>query len=383
MKSTTSPEKKSKSARKPIIEKKKDKLSSSEYLGDDFFDDFAAEAKAMFKEDAIIPSGADDALLEVNGWIEMPAPVAEVMDIPGVPCGLITMIYGLPDCGKTTFANTALMNTQKDRGIAILFKTEDKYSLKRAEVMGINVKQLMILRPRTIEQVGDYVQDVMAIVQKKGWSNRKVTIVWDSLAATPCAAELNEKRSSFSMDAAKAIRGMLRKVSALIKESNIAFVIINQVYDNMNMFGKKTTPYGGKGPVYHSSIILSFAKIGRVRAVGKKEGDFAGIKTKIEVEKNHLGQPFKTGEFAIDHKGFIFDRVVEEAPSFLKELSDIDEDEETDEPTTELPKEAKRGTKAKGKTVGDGAVPKDDGVPRKVSKRPVRKRADASDGAED
>jgi RecA/RadA recombinase len=381
MKSTTSPEKKTKSSRKPVIEKKKEKLSSSEYLGDDFFDDFAAEARAMFKEDAIIPTGADDALLEVNGWIDMPEPVSEIMDTPGVPCGLVTMIYGLPDCGKTTFANTALLNTQKDKGVAVLFKTEDKYSLKRADAMGINVKQLVILRPRTIEQVGDYVQDVMAIVQKKGWSNRKVTIVWDSLAATPCAAELNEKRASFSMDAAKAIRGMLRKVSALIKESNIAFVIINQVYDNMNMFGKKTTPYGGKGAIYHSSIILSFAKIGRVRAHGAaKDSDFSGIKTKIEVEKNHLGQPFKTGELEIDYKGFVFERPVETAPAFLKELSEIEDEDEPD--VAELPKKAKPGIKSKGKARVDADVPVGDVIHRKASKRPGP-RVDASDSAED
>lgn len=382
MKSTPSAEKKTKSPRKSVIDAKKDKLSSTEFLGDDFFAEFAAEAKAMFKENAIIPSGADDALLEVNGWIEMPESVSDVMDTPGVPCGLITMCYGLPDSGKTTFANTALLNTQKDKGIAVLFKTEDKYSLKRAEGMGINVKQLVILRPRTIETVGDYVQDIMALVQKKGWSNRKVTIVWDSLAATPCAAELNEKRSSFSMDAAKAIRGMLRKVSALIKESNIAFVIINQVYDNMNMFGKKTTPYGGKGAIYSSSIILSFAKVGRIRPPGGKSGeDFAGIKTKIEVEKNHLGQPFKTGEFEIDWRGFVFNRSSEYAPAFLKELKELDEEEDESD-IGELSKKETAGVKPKGKRKSDASVPGVSGVSRKSGKRPVR-GADASDSAED
>jgi len=333
---------------KRIIKIRKKKLKHT--YGDDFFGEFASEAKEFFKDEATIPSGEDDLLIEVNGWIPMPAEICAMIDAPGIPCGLITTAFGPPDCGKTTFANTVLLNVQKEGGVAVLEKTEDKYSLKRASGMGIDVKKMLILRPKTIEQVGDHMQTLINMVKAKGWEDRKIAVVWDSLAATPCAAEMNPKRKSeFSMDAAKAVRGMLRRVSALIKESNIAFVIINQVYDNLNSFGEKTTQYGGKGAIYHSALMLKFAQKNRIRAGSKTEGDFCGINAVVEVKKNHLGQPFKTGEFRIDWRGFIFDRKAELAPSFLKDLSDIEEDDEDEsaEPVAKVHTAKKKRLKKK------------------------------------
>lgn len=333
---------------------------ANEDFGDDFFEEFAAEARGVLKEDVMVPTSQNDSLMEVNGWIPMPDDVCHVIDAKGIPCGLITTAFGLPDSGKTTFSNTALVNTQKEGGIAILFKTEDKYSLKRAAGMGMDVKKLMILRPKTIEQVGDYVKQIIDIIKKRGWEQRPITIVWDSLAATMSKAETDESRKDFSMDAAKAIRGMLRRVTALIKESNIAFIIVNQVYDNMNSFGEKTTQYGGKGVIYASVLMLKFVQVGRIRPPGKKSpDDFCGITTKIEVKKNHLGQPFKTGDFQIDWKGFVGDdRHPEYAPSYLKEeaeeIKDADpvENGETEDVSAsdKLPEKSKKRTRPKGES---------------------------------
>jgi RecA/RadA recombinase len=326
-------------------------VAADSFHDDDFFAEFTSEAKAVLNDgEVLVPTSVDDALLEVNGWIPMPDDVCHMMDTPGVPCGLITTVYGLPDCGKTTFANTALKSTQDEKGIAILFKTEDKYSLKRAAGMGIDVKKLMIFRPRTIEEVGDRMELIVTIIKKRGWENRKITVVWDSLAATVSKSEIDTNRKEFSMDAAKAIRGMLRRVTSLIKESNIAFIIVNQVYDNTNSFGEKTTPYGGKGPLYHSAIMLKFAQKNRIRPTGKKDGDFCGINAVVEVKKNHLGQPFKTGEFQIDWKGFVNDRSPEYAPKYVKE--DVADEEELDEPITdtELSPQKKKRTKPKSES---------------------------------
>ena len=338
MKSSSEPEtskpKKKFTRKADLVEPKKAKPSAIEH-DDDIFDDFAdamgktiKDKKVMKATDFSVPASVDDPLIEVTSFITMPKEIQNLLGVQGVPCGLITMAYGLPDCGKTTYANTALLSAQQSGGLAILIKTEEKYSLRRAEAMGINVKKLGIFRPRTIEEAGDQIARVVSFVKAKG-KDRKVCIVWDSLAATPCENELKENRKEFSMDAAKAIRGMLRRSQQEIRDTNIAIVIINQVYDNTNSFGEKTTPYGGKGAIYHSATILKFAKIGRIRSddAGKTD-DFAGIVTKVEAVKNHLGQPFKTAEFEIDWKGFVFDRPVEKTPEgFYEESAEEGEDE--------------------------------------------------------
>lgn len=341
------------SRKKEVVEPKKAAaVSRSEDSEVDFedggiFDEFSASMKKTadgkgVSKDFGVPTSVDDPLIEVSSYITMPKDIQRLIGVQGVPCGLITMAYGLPDCGKTTYANTALLSVQRSGGIAVLIKTEEKYSLKRAEAMGINVKKLGIFRPRTIEEAGDQIDKVVNFVKAKN-PKKKVCIVWDSLAATPCDAELKENRTSFSMDAAKAIRGMLRRSQQAIRDTNVAILIINQVYDNMNMFGEKTTPYGGKGAIYHSAMILKFAKVGRIRAHdADKKDDFCGITTKVEAVKNHLGQPFKTAEFDVDWKGFVFDRKPEVTPEGFYEEAESDAEPEEN---VGVPIKGKRGSK--------------------------------------
>jgi recombination protein RecA len=233
---------------------------------------------------------------------------------------LITEIYGAPDSGKTTFCTEILKQTQADGGVPILLLSELKYDLPRAKDMGLNVNKLLIRRPRTIEEVREHIHDIVTLIAKIK-SDKPVCIVWDSLGATPCDNELNEKRGDFAADAAKAITSVLRKTQAMIRDHNIAFVMINQISTKIGVtFGKKTQAKGGFSPKFYSALRIEFVKTGRVRTPGDKTGDdFTGITTKIEVEKNHLGQPFRTLEVAIDYKGFVFDRDIQKKEDAINE----------------------------------------------------------------
>ena len=331
--------------------------------------------------DGVFIGEEDSELLNVQDWIEMPGPIADIIGKPGLPCGLITMAYGKKDCGKTTLATEALASVQRDNGIAILLDTEHKYDIRRARKMGL--KRPIIIQANTIEEAfdkfvamiqflktaGEYY--VMKDFKTKGvdytmgevlsedafkelsanhkknvkrelkYANRKICCVWDSLGATPSKAELDDDVKDFSMTAAKVIKGRIRKVLHYIKDSKVAFVIINQVYSNMNMFGKKITPYGGSGPEYHSALILEFAQLGRLRPPGATTKDpFCGIKTQIEVVKNHLAQPFKKVEVHIDHRGFIVDRDPEYAPEEGSDEADT---------SSEIPATKKKRAKRKAK----------------------------------
>ena len=295
--------------------KLKEKIEALDHEG---YNEFIEEAKKL-KSDFFIAGSDKDSMIKVNDWIVMPKAIQELTCIPGLPCGLITMAHGDSDAGKSTFCNEALASTQKDDGIAILFLSELKFNNQRAAAMGIKVDggpgSLIKYYPKTIEQVGDYIFDVARIIDKAK-TKKKVCIVWDSIGSTPCENELNVARSNFSMDAAKAITGVLRKTQALIRDKSIAFVMINQIYDKTGItFGKKTTTKGGKAPRYYNALNLEFTKIGRIRPPGVKAPEpFCGIKTKISVEKNHLGQPFREIEADIDWKGFVFNRKPEYAP---------------------------------------------------------------------
>lgn len=266
-------------------------------------------------EGVFTPDDEHLSLLEVTDCIPMPKPLANVMACEGIPYGRIIQVVGKKDSGKTTFATLALKENQEIGGLSILLDTEQKFSLKRAAAMGVDTKKLLVIQADTIE---DAFEKFLSVVMKaKDFApDRKVLCVWDSLGNTPSKAEMDADVKDFAMNAARAIKGNLRKLTTQISKSKIAFVIINQLYANMATFGKKTTPYGGSGPAYSSSIILEFVNMGRVRPKGVKadDGHFAGTKIQIECTKNHVGQPFRKVELAIDWKGFVIDRGVEYAP---------------------------------------------------------------------
>lgn len=285
-----------------------------EDIGGDFFNDLVEAAKEEGDNGFIIPSGIDEPLLQVSKYIPMHPEFQKLIGCPGIPCGLITEVYGAPDSGKTTFCTEILKQTQLAGGVPVLLLSELKYDLPRAAEIGLDVKKMLIRRPRTIEDVREHLHDVITYVQKVK-SDKPIVIVWDSLGATPCAKELIEKRGEFAADGAAAITVLLRKTQAMIRDHNIAFVMINQISTKIGVsFGKKTQAKGGFAPKFYSALRIEFAKIGRVRATkGAKDADFCGIRTHIEVEKNHLGQPFRTMEAIIDAKGFVFDRHIVES----------------------------------------------------------------------
>lgn len=294
-----------------------DVIDASVDIPEDIFDEFVAFSRSQGDKDFIIPRGVDEPLLQVNTWIRLPKPFQDLIGAPGIPCGLITEVYGPPDSGKTTFCLEALKRTQEAGGIAMLVLTERKFDLARAAAVGVDVKKLYIKRPKTIEDVREYIHELATTVAKfKKINKRPVTIVWDSVAATPCAKELDEKRGDFAADQAAAITVLLRKTQAMICDHSIAFLMINQISTKMGVtFGKKTQSKGGFAPKFYSALRIEFSKAGRLRAkTDSKDSDFCAIKSVIEVEKNHLGTPFGTMTVSIDYKGFVFDREVERKP---------------------------------------------------------------------
>lgn len=360
------------------------KIEEVVFTGEDDITDLLISARKEIE--GVFVADEESSLLEVSGWIPMKKPIQDVMGTPGLPCGLITMAQGKKDCGKTTFATEALISAQQCGGIAILLDTENKYSLKRASQMGLDIKKLIIVQAVTIEEAFDKFiaminliknktrlihrdtgevitkaqydklksQEKKRIIEEQTYAHKKVVCVWDSLGATPSDAEMDETTKDFSMTAAKVIKGKMRKVIRYIRDTRVAFVIINQVYANMNTFGKKTTSYGGSGPEYHSAVILEFSKQGHIRPTGMKSGDgpFCGIKTEVECIKNHLAQPFKKVNLEIDFKGIIVDgRSPEYAPE--EELKEVEHAHSTgasgDGDSDKLPVRKKAGKIGKSK----------------------------------
>jgi RecA/RadA recombinase len=279
---------------------------------DESYDDMISAIRTEIPE-LMVPDDKGEVMgVMVRDWIPMPPPILEAMKTPGIPCGHIIQIVGHSDTGKTTFALHAVKSVQDCGGIALWLDFEHKFPYDRAIEMGIDMKRLLLVQPKTIEQGFSLYVRTLKVMRAKN-KTKKIVLVWDSIGSAPCEWELDEEKGDYAPAAAKAIKGGLRKTRYFLDEVSAAVILINQFYTRTDlrgpsaMYAKKTKAYGGEGPTYFSSMILEFKRIGSLSKTVKGEKVKIGTKSIIENVKNHLGEPFGTVEIEIDKLGVRWD----------------------------------------------------------------------------
>lgn len=290
------------------------------------------------------------------------------LGVGGLPRGRIVEIYGPEASGKTSLVLHILAEAQKMGGVAAFIDAEHAMDPSWAELIGVNLDELLISQPDTGEQALEIVETLVR-------SGAVDVVAIDSVAALVPRAEIEGEMGDAMMGVqARLMSQALRKLTAAISKSNTVVIFTNQLRHKIGIiFGNPEVTPGGMALKFYASVRLDIRKIDTI-----KEGELViGSRHRVRVVKNKVAPPFRVAEFdvmntiGISRTGNILDvgvdlDIIEKSGAFYKfeksilgqgrEAAKIFLDEHAKiakQIEVEIWKKAKEGKVAVGKDIGE------------------------------
>ena len=272
-------------------------------------------------------------------WIPLSKAFQDVLSLPGIPMGHITLLRGHSDTGKTTAMLEAAVAAQKMGVLPVFIVTEMKWNWEHAQQMGfeiqpvvdeatgeiIDYKGFFLYVDRgslnTIEDVAAFIADLLD-EQKKGNLPYDLMFFWDSIGSVPCELSITSKKNNNEWNAGAMStqfgNGVNQKITLSRKESSKytnTLVAINKVWTakpEMPMGQPKLMNKGGFAMWFDATFVVTFGNIAnagtnKIKAIKDgKQVEFAK-RTNLQIDKNHINGITTKGKIIMTPHGFIND----------------------------------------------------------------------------
>ena len=279
--------------------------------------------------------GQSSSNFKPQAWINFTEPVKEMLEMPGIPKGHITLVRGHSNTGKTTLLIEAAIEAQKTQVLPVIIITEMKHSWEHWSAMGFDLGETIdeegnksydgffLYADReqlqSIEDVASFIADLLD-EQKKGNLPYDLLFLWDSIGSIPCQMSIDKNTNSPMWNAGAMSQQFANFINQRIimsrKESQSytnTMLCVNKVWVEpalMPMAQPKLRNKGGDSMFFDASFIITFGNVTspgtqKVKATKNgKEIEFA-LKTKVSCDKNHVTGVTAKGTIVSTAHGFI------------------------------------------------------------------------------
>ena len=248
------------------------------------------QIEKQYGKGAIMKLGDKGAVRDVAVIPTSSIAVNAALGIGGFPCGRIIEVFGPEASGKTSLSLSVVAQAQKLGGVAAFVDAEHALDPSWAEVLGVNLDELLISQPDTGEQALEIVETLVR-------SGAIDVVVIDSVAALVPRTEIEGEMGDAMIGVqARLMSQALRKLTAAISKSRTVVIFTNQLRHKIGvMFGNPETTPGGLALKFYCSVRVDIRKIEAI-----KEGDrVIGSRHRVRIVKNKMAAPFRVAEFDI------------------------------------------------------------------------------------
>ena len=272
-------------------------------IGESLISDIIAGIRTDVGDEYAQLLGSELNLLKIRGVISTGVPgIDAAIGRGGFPLGRLSILHGGEGSGKTTIALQLCAMCQKSGGAAVYIDKEYKLDPDYARALGVNIDELGLSQPDTLEQVVETIKSTAGTVKKHRIAGREVPtiIIVDSLNASQALETIKSEtgKRQFPNEARIWSKELPEAVKLCSKES-ICLIFISQIRRKINvLYGDDTTTAGGEAPKFHASVIAFLKQIKK----GVKEGDnnkkVASL-VEVEFKKNQIAPPFGKAQFLL------------------------------------------------------------------------------------
>ena len=194
--------------------------------------------------------------------------------------------FGAESSGKTTFALHIIKKYQEEGKTCVFMDAENSYDGEWAKIIGVNNDDLLIVKPKSLEEAGDLFVRLIPEVD---------LIVIDSIVSLIPEEEIDRETNQPTMGLQARVNALItRKIYGSIARRKTTMIFINQLREKIGvMYGNPYTTGGGRAikHMYNTRIEFRAGKPIDVGSGDKKER--IGIEINLKCIKNKKGKPYR------------------------------------------------------------------------------------------